>query len=183
VIKNELLASEHDVNDVIDSMAQQISKDLADENPLFVALLRGAAPFASKLMFSIQHQTPEFHPELDYMMVSTYGAGHTAGEPYIVTDLAPDTVVKDRTAVILDDVLDKGITANFVKCHLMSLGAKAVMLAVLANKKAEKVYPIEPDYCGLEFDDVWLTGMGLDDAGTAKEYGRWQGYIEAKAPE
>lgn len=175
--------NEAQVNEAIDRMAAEMSENLADENPLFVALLRGAAPFVSKLMFSIQRQNHEFHPELDYMMVSTYGSEQHAGEPHIVTDLAPDTVVNDRTAVILDDVLDKGITANFVKAHLMMRGAKAVKLAVLVNKMTEKQYPIEADYCGADLEDLWLTGMGLDDAGTAKEYGRWQGWIEAKVVE
>ncbi len=178
-----MLFNEKQVNDAIDLMASNISEDMAATNPLFVALLRGAAPFASKLMFSIQRQNPEFHPELDYMMVSTYGNEQIAGEPHIVTDLAPDTNVKDRTAIIVDDVLDKGVTANFVKAHLMLRGARVVKLAVLVSKNTEKLYPIEPDYCGAFLEDVWLTGMGLDDASVAKEHGRWQEYIEAKPTE
>lgn len=165
---------------MIDQMALSITKDLSRTPPLFVALLRGAAPFASKLMFSIQRQTPSFHPELDYMMVSTYSDGRTAGEPHIVTDLAPDTTVKGRTVVIVDDVLDKGVTAHFVTEHMLARGASRVLLAVLANKKTDKEYPITADYCGFDLDDLWLTGMGLDDASTAREYGRWQGFIEAK---
>lgn len=178
---NQILINEKQANEVIDRMAAEISRDLADEKPLFVALLRGAAPFASKLMFSIQRQNPEFHPELDYMMVSTYGDSQNAGEPHVVTDLAPDTLVHGRTVVILDDVLDKGVTANFVKAHLETRGAKSVKLAVLANKITQKHHEIEPDYCGTDLEDVWLTGMGLDDASVAKEHGRWQGWIEAKA--
>lgn len=174
------MMSKEQVNEAIDRMATDISEDLADENPLFVALLRGAAPFASRLMFSIQRQNPNFHPEVDYMMVSTYGSGQHAGEPHIVTDLAPNTVVQGRTCVILDDVLDKGITANFVKSHLLLRGAKDVKLAVLVNKLTEKHHQIEPDYCGANLEDLWLVGMGLDDASVAKEYGRWMGWIEAK---
>jgi hypoxanthine phosphoribosyltransferase len=114
------------------------------------------------------------------MMVSTYGGGQIAGEPRIVTDLGPETLVHGRTVVILDDVLDKGITANFVKAHLETRGAKEVKLAVLVNKKTEKEFSLEVDYCGVVLDDFWLVGMGMDDADTAKEYGRWQEFIEAK---
>jgi hypoxanthine phosphoribosyltransferase len=178
--KNEALIEINKLNETIDAMAAEMSKDLADDNPLFVALLRGAAPFASKLMFSIQRQNPGFHPELDYMMVSTYGGGRIAGEPRIVTDLGPETIVNERTVVILDDVLDQGITAHFVKSHLKTRGAKDVKLAVLVNKMSHKVHEIEADYCGAELEDVWLVGMGMDDASTAKEYGRWQEFIEAK---
>jgi hypoxanthine phosphoribosyltransferase len=180
MLTKQLLADEKQVDDAIDLIAAKITKDLAGKQPLFVALLRGAAPFASKLMFAIQHHNPAFHPELDYMMVSTYGDGHTPGKPRIVTDLSSSTVVEGRIVVILDDVLDKGVTAHFVKSHLMLRGAESVKLAVLADKKTVRIDPIEPDYCGLELDDFWLVGMGMDDAQTAKEHGRWQGRIEAK---
>lgn len=179
-MERNILVNQQELNDAIDKMAHQISKDHSDGRPLFVALLKGAAPFASKLMFSIQRQNPDFHPELDYMMVSTYGGGHVANEPHIVTDLAPDTVVKGRTAIILDDVLDKGITADYVKSHLLSRGAKEVKVAVLANKMTEKEVDVTVDYCGFEIEDYWLVGMGLDDSDTAKEHARWQEFIEAK---
>lgn len=176
------LASSDDVNARIDELAAQITNDFGDERPVFVALLRGAAPFASKLMFAIQRHAPEFHPELDYMMVSTYGEGQKAGAPHIVTDLAPETDVADRTVVIVDDVLDKGITAQFVTEHMKSRGAHDVKLAVLAEKRADKVYGITADYCGFMLDDVWLVGMGMDNASAGKEFDRWNSAIEVVDP-
>jgi len=172
------LVTETEVTARINELAADIIKDFSGKNPLFVALLRGAAPFATKLMFSIARQAPEFHPELDYMMVSTYGSGQQAGEPHIVTDLAPGTTVSGRTAIILDDVLDKGITAHFVAAHLHARDASDVKLAVLADKKTEKVHDIPADYCGFTVDDLWLIGMGMDDAGSGKEHSRWLGSIE-----
>lgn len=167
------LASPEAIDARIKQLAQEIITDFPDERPLFVALLRGAAPFASKLMFAIAETAPNFHPELDYMMVKTYGGERHASEPRIITDLAPDTEVKGRTVVIIDDVLDKGITAKFVSNHMKDRGASAIRIAVLAEKQTEKVYPITPDYCGFTFKDVWLAGMGMDDAGAGKEYDRW----------
>ncbi|MBP9667616.1 hypothetical protein KBD87_02315 [Candidatus Saccharibacteria bacterium] len=164
-----LLASPDDVSNAIAQMATRIIKDYRGSSPLFVALLRGAAPFTSKLMFEIARQDPEFHAELDYMMVSTYGTDRTAGEPRIVTGLAPDTIVQDRTAIILDDVLDKGITANFVMSHLKSRGARTVKLAVLCDKRTTRTQPVSADYYCFQFDDVWLAGMGMDNAHTAPE--------------
>lgn len=177
------LATETEVNTRIDELAADIIKDFSGKNPLFVALLRGAAPFASKLLFSIARQAPEFQPELDYMMVSTYGAGQHAGEPHIVTDLAPGTTASGRTVIILDDVLDKGITAHFVAAHMRARGAADIKLAVLADKKTEKVHDIPADYCGFTVDDLWLVGMGMDDAGSGKEHSRWLGSIEAITPQ
>ncbi len=168
-----VLASSEEVSRVISDMAATIIKDHHDSSPLFVALLRGAAPFTSQLMFELSRQAPEFHAELDYMMVTTYGAGRTAGEPHIVTDLAPDTTVKGRTVIILDDVLDKGVTANFVMSHLQNRDATSVQVAVLCQKTVHRMYPIKPTYCGFTFGDEWLIGMGMDDAKTQKEGYRW----------
>ena len=161
------------VNDATKRMAQEIISDYPRKKPLFVALLRGAAPFASKLLFEIARQQPEMHPELDYMMVSTYGRERHAGEPRIVTDLSPSTEVSGRTVIVLDDILDKGITANFVQQHLRSMGAGSIRLAVLASKQTKRVFDIEADYTGFTVRDEWLVGMGMDDAGLCHEGNRW----------
>ena len=168
-----IIADEKAIQSHIDAMAARIIADYKNAHPLFVALLRGAAPFASKLMFSIARQAPDFHPEIDYMMVTTYGSERSAHAPEIVTDLAPTTDVKGRSVVLLDDVLDKGITADFVAVHLTSLGASDVKLAVLVDKHTTRIKPIEADYSCLSADDVWLAGMGMDDTQTATEGYRW----------
>lgn len=177
-----LLASSNDIEKAIGDMATAILADHHNSSPLFVALLRGAAPFASKLMFELTRQNPQFHPDLDYMMVSTYGNEMTAGAPRIVTDLAPDTVVDGRTVIVLDDVLDKGVTANFVFDHLRSRGALATELAVLCQKNTPRDYPITARYSALDVDDGWLIGMGMDNATTAHEAYRWHNEILLFSP-
>ncbi len=157
----------------ITRIAQEIIADHSADKPLFVALLRGAAPFASRLMFTIAQLAPDMHPEIDYMMVSTYGSGTSAHEPRIVTDLAPSTNIKGRCVIIIDDVLDKGITAEFVRLHLESMGAREIKLAVLVQKQTERRYPIEATYYGFTANDEWLVGMGMDDAELANEGNRW----------
>lgn len=171
------LYTANQVDSEIARVANEIITQHHDDNPLFVGLLRGAAPFASKLMFEIARQAPDMHPEIDYMMVSTYGSGTQAHEPRIVTDLAPTSEVAGRTVIILDDVLDKGITAEFVRRHLENMGAATVKLAVLAQKQVKRTYDITPDYCGFTTNDEWLVGMGMDDADLAHEGNRWIGEI------
>ena len=157
----------------IGELAAQIIHDHQRNNPLFVALLRGASPFATKLMFEIARQAPTMHPDLDYMMVSTYGGSQHAGEPRIVTDLSPTTEVDGRYTIILDDVRDLGITGEFVEHHLLGLGALSVQLAVLAEKAVERTTTIEAAYCGFSVGDNWLVGMGMDDAQAGHEAYRW----------
>lgn len=107
------------------------------------------------------------------MMVSTYGAGRHAGEPHIVTDLAPSTTVNGRDVIIIDDVLDRGITADFVTKHLEARGATGVKLAVLCDKQVTRERPVEADYKGFTFGDNWLIGMGMDDGNDTPEGYRW----------
>lgn len=183
-MKQHIIATPDEVEARIEVLATEIVRDFAGAaaRPVFVALLRGAAPFATKLMFAVQRADPDFHPEIDYMMVSTYGEGQKAGTPRIVTGLAPETEVDGRTVIIVDDVLDKGITAQFVMEHMKSRGAAATKLAVLANKKADKTYDITADYCGFTLPDVWLVGMGMDNASEGKEFRRWDGAISEMRP-
>ena len=165
------IASSEQVDTIIDQLAQRLFDDYPS-SPLFIVLLRGGAPFATKLMFALTKLSPEYHPELDYMLVSTYGQNRTASKPVIVADVAPSTVVDGRDIIILDDVIDQGITSDFVRETLLDRGAESVRLAVLANKAVEG-RTASADYIGIEAGDKWLIGMGLDDAKHGHEHYRW----------
>lgn len=161
----------------IGELASQIVHDHRGNDPLFVALLRGGAPFASQLMFAIRQEDPTMHPELDYMQIGTYGNTRTAGEPRIEKDLSRDTAVFGRTVIVLDDVLDLGRTAHFVEQHLLQLDATNIELAVLASKDVTRDYPIVPQYVGFNTGDKWLVGMGMDDGQAGHEHYRWHDEI------
>lgn len=167
-----LVASKDAVFKNITRIASELIQD-HPTSPLFVSLLRGAAPFSSRLMHQIVEISPLYHPELDYMTVSTYGNGYTAGQPHIVTDIAPSTEVQGRNIVILDDILDKGVTADFVSAHLQSKGAKEITLAVLCDKQTDRICNVKADYVGFTVEDAWLVGMGMDNPSDAKEAYRW----------
>ena len=170
--KYTLLFDASQINNRIDELAGEIINDFTDAEPLFIALMRGANPFASKLMFSIARHDPRLQPEIDYMLVSTYGQDHTAKQPVVVADLAPNTVVAGRQVVILDDVIDLGVTSEFVGKLMLERGASEVRLAVLASKHVPSRIS-QADYIGFEAGDKWLIGMGLDDAQAGHEYYRW----------
>ena len=166
------LFTQTDIDAQINEIVKRILADYSDKDPLFVALMRGDNPFASKLMFAIARMAPDFHPELDYMMVSTYGQERTAKEPIVITDLAPTTMVAGRDVIVIDDVIDLGVTSDFVSKLLLSRGAASVKLAVLASKDVPS-RASQADYVGFEAGDKWLIGMGLDDAKNGNEHYRW----------
>ena len=170
-----LITSSDDLGTIIDRLATQLLDDYP-ESPLFVVLLRGGAPFAAKLMFAITKQSSDYHPELDYMVVSTYGQDRTASQPVVITDIAPDTNPDGRNIVIIDDVIDQGVTSDFVRELLLSRGAASVKLAVLVNKAVAGRIS-EVDYVGITTSDQWLIGMGLDDAKSGHEHFRWSDSI------
>ena len=167
------LYTQDDISRKISELAQAIITEHENTSPLFIALLRGANPFASLLMFEIARQASDFHPEIAYIMIKTYGDSQTAGEPKIITDLPPSTEVKERDIIVVDDVLDRGITTDFVARIMRERGAQSVKLAVLAQKDVDCVTDITPDYCGFDCGDKWLVGMGMDDASSGNEHYRW----------
>lgn len=169
------VASAAQVDAAIAKIASEITAKYPT-TPLFVALLRGAAPFASMLMFEIARQRPDYQPDLDYMMISTYGTSHTAKTPVIVTDLAPNTAVAGRDVIILDDVIDQGVTSDFVRDLLLQRGAKKVELATLATKSVPGRVS-QANYTCFNAGDKWLVGMGLDDAAAGHEAYRWSDSI------
>lgn len=167
----------------IGELASTIIDRHGDDNPLFVALPRGAMPFASQLMFSITDQAPDFHPELDFLITSrnhnVFDAGQT---PEVVTSLTPTTRVIDRPVILIDDVLDLGKTPEAVRKHLGELSARSVELAVLVQKDiAKQASSIHADYVGFHTSAQWLAGMGMKDNSDAPEAYRWrQDILELK---
>lgn len=169
----KLLVGSIDIDKRIDVMAKEIVDKYGTNRPLFVCLLKGAVPFASKLMFQIAQNDPSFQPEIDYIKTSTYGNGRQAGQTQLVVPLGADTIVDGRVAIIIDDVLDTGRTHTFVSDYLHGLGAKRVDLVVLAQKSRHRDNWETATIYGFEVPDEWLTGMGCDDARVAIEGNRW----------
>ena len=172
-----------DVDQRIRQLASEITASHAEDNPLFVVLLRGGMPFASQLMREIARQAPDYNPELDYMTTSRYGDSQQPNpEAKIVNDISPSTEVLDRPVIILDDVLDMGETARTVRDHIINLGARSVELAVLIEKDAPRTVDIKAAYVGFKAEDAWLVGMGMDDGAVAKESRRWDASISKVVP-
>lgn len=174
----QILYTEAEVDARIGEMAVDITRIYKGRDTLFVSLLNGAQPFTAKLMRAIQHHDPYFHPNVQSMIVSRYGASRDGGKPRLVTDLPPDyRDLRNRHVVLLDDLVDGGGTTDFTERHLYGYGAETVERIVLVKKI--KRPPIEAKIAmyGFEAPDVWLTGMGMDNVRIAPEANRWAGWI------
>jgi hypoxanthine phosphoribosyltransferase len=174
-----ILYSEEQVSQRIDEMAAEVVARYRETKTIFVSLLNGAQPFTAKLMFAIQRLDPNFHPNVQSMIISHYGPNREPGPMRVVTDLPPE--YRDLSgvhAVVLEDLIDRGGTLHYAAHHLRACGAVSVESIVLVRKHKEP--PVASNIVMVGFDDlpdVWLTGMGMDDQSTATEANRWAGWI------
>ncbi len=170
----ELLHDSKAIQQRLGQLASEITAKYDGEDPLFVALLNGAAPFATDLMKTITKQAPDFHPELAWMMTSRYPDTEVPNDiTRIVMDIPEDVEVKNRDVVVIDDVLDMGETAKTVREHLLGMGARYVALAVLIEKDVNRTSGVQADYVGFRGDQGWLVGYGMNDNTVAPEAYRW----------
>ena len=110
-------------------------------------------------------------------MLSTYGNERVGKTSQVVMDLPAGVELAGRTVIVLDDVLDKGLTAAFSEKHLLNKGAHRVELIVLAQKEVERVEYQQAAMFGFAAPDKWLVGMGMDDTTVAREGQRWLDYV------
>ena len=142
-------------------VADEITRDLGDSNPLVLAVMGGAVVFTGQLLPQLQ-----FPLDFDYLHVSRYGDVTTGGE--LAWLVEPRADVAGRVVLVVDDILDEGITLAEIKSRLLAQGARAVHTAVFAEKDLERpghVKPIRADYCGVELPNRYVFGYGMDVKG------------------
>ncbi|WP_455139055.1 hypoxanthine phosphoribosyltransferase [Thermophilibacter sp.] len=155
----KVLFSEDDIRDIVASVGAQITRDYKDRNPLIVAVLRGAVVFTADLMRAI-----ECPLSVDFMAVSSYGDGvKSSGVVRIVKDL--DTKLEGRDVIIVEDILDSGLTLSYLVRLLESRGPASVEVAAFLVKDVPGNTPaVKPRYVGAHVPDEFIVGYGLDYA-------------------
>lgn len=152
----ETLFSRTDVEDAIRRVAAQITMRLAEENPVVVTVLNGGIVFCGGLLLELG-----FPLELDAISVSRYHGG-TRGGASLEWRLKPSVQLPGRTVLLVDDVLDEGVTLAELKKYCLDQGAKHVLIAVLVDKQLGREKPCRADFVALEADDRYLFGFGMD---------------------
>ncbi|GAM08776.1 hypoxanthine-guanine phosphoribosyltransferase [Geobacter sp. OR-1] len=156
----DLLVGEREVSAAIDRMAIEITSCLKDALPLVICVMNGGLIFAGQLLTRLV-----FPLELTYVHATRYGAATRGSSLNWVSRPAQD--LRDRTVLLLDDILDEGVTLAAIAEWCREQGAADVMLAVLVYKRHDrKVSPgFRADFTGLETEDRFLFGYGLDFQG------------------
>src|SRR5712691_3189141 len=142
----------------IKELGAEIARDYAGRNPLLIGVLKGACTFLSDLM-----RAADIPLAVEFIAISSYGAEmRTSGEVRILKDL--DVAIEGRHILVVEDIVDTGLTLNYLLANLKSRGAASVKLAALLDKyeRREKEVPI--DYLGFQIPDKFVVGYGLDFA-------------------
>jgi len=154
----DLVCPETDIQAALDRLAAEITDKLADTFPLVLTVMGGAVVFAGQLLPRLA-----FPLECDYLHATRYGT-ELAGNAlqWIVEPRKP---VKGRTVLVLDDILDEGVTLAAIKSRLLEQGAARCLLAVLAEKELGHAKPVAADFTGVRLPNRFLFGCGMDARG------------------
>lgn len=154
----DLIHSAETVNAAVSRIAREITQQLADTNPLVLCVMSGGVPFAGHLMTQL-----DFPLEFDYLHVTRYGQETSGGA--LSWRAAPRTSVEGRTVIVLDDILDEGLTLAAIVDRLTELGARKCYTAVATEKLNGKKKPIQADFVALTVPDRFVFGFGMDVSG------------------
>ena len=154
----EPLISAEQIQARISEMGAEIARDYAGRNPLLIGVLKGAFVFLSDLMRAI-----DLRFGIEFMAISSYGAGtRSSGEVKIVKDL--DVPIEGRDILVVEDIVDTGLTLSYLVANLRSRGARSVKLAALLDKWERRQREVPIDYLGFKIPDAFVVGYGLDYA-------------------
>ncbi|MEK5257719.1 hypoxanthine phosphoribosyltransferase [Paenibacillus sp. FSL L8-0663] len=169
----EILISEEEIQSKIKELGAQLSVKYEGKNPLVICVLKGAFIFMADLVKSITVPL-----ELDFMAVSSYGAStKSSGIIKIIKDL--DASVEGRDVLIVEDIIDSGLTLTHLIELLKNRNANSVCVVTLFDKPARRTVNLEADYTGFTLPDSFVVGYGLDYA----EHYRNLPYIGILKPE
>jgi hypoxanthine phosphoribosyltransferase len=153
----EVLITRQEINTRIAKMAQQIRSDFKPGTPIhYVAVLKGAFMFLSELI-----RATEGPVTCDFIAVSSYGSGSTSsGEVRLTKDL--DQSLEGRHVVIVEDIVDTGLTLSYLQEILRARGPRALKTACLLSKPSRRKIDVQVEYIGFTIEDRFVVGYGLD---------------------
>ena len=154
----EVLFTEEQLRQKVRELGAQITVDYQGKYPLIVSVLKGSYVFMADLTRCI-----DVPCQVDFMVVSSYGAGtKTSGEVQIIKDL--ENSIDGRDLIIVEDILDSGVTLSYLMKVLNARGANSIRLCTLLSKPDRRKVEVPIDYLGFEIPDEFVVGYGLDFA-------------------
>ena len=155
---SRVLLSEEEIKEKVKLLASEIKCAYGDKNPLILCILKGSLVFTADLIRQL-----DFPCTIDFMQASSYGSGsETTGKLKIKKDM--DTDIQGRDVIIVEDILDTGVTLSNLIPELERRGARKVALCVLLNKPERRRIEVKADFIGFDIENEFVVGYGLDYA-------------------
>ncbi len=155
-IQPKVIINRREIEIAVQRLAALINKDYRDKKPVLVAVLKGAFIFLADLVRHI-----DLKLEVGFVCLSSYGQGReSTGEVKLVQGLCSD--IRDRDVIIIEDIIDTGITTNFLLDYLNQQEPSSIKICALISKPSRRKVTIDINYLGFEIADRFLVGYGLD---------------------
>lgn len=147
--------TEEEINEKVKELGARISKDFEGKNPIFVGVLKGCFVFMADLMRYVTIPC-----SVDFMAVSSYKGTSTTGAVNIQKDLSRD--IEGRHIIMVEDILDSGVTLNYLQNYLSARNPASLTIATLMDKPSRRKAPVYARYSCFEVPDAFVVGYGLD---------------------
>lgn len=155
-MERELLISRQSIQDKVKELGLRISEDYQGREPLMVGILKGSIFFMADLMREIM-----IPAKIDFVRAASYGsATHSSGDVRLTKDV--EFSVEGRSIVLVEDIVDTGLTLDYLLRHLEARGAASVKICALVDKLERREKEITIDYCGFQVKEGFIVGYGLD---------------------
>ncbi|HEU4416832.1 MAG TPA: hypoxanthine phosphoribosyltransferase [Candidatus Angelobacter sp.] len=154
----EVLISREQIAEGVARIGRQISKDFAGQSVMLLGVLKGACLFLSDLARQI-----DLDATFDFIAVRSYGMRkESGGEVQLIKDVT--TPLEDKNVILVEDILDTGLTFSFLQKLLLARKPRALKFAALLDKPSRRLLPVQADYTGFQIPDKFVVGYGLDFA-------------------
>ena len=155
----KILITKAEIEEKVRALAAQLDADYRDKNPLMLCILKGSVLFFSDIVRNMKIKL-----EIDFMAISSYGAGTTSGIVRLVKDL--DRSIEGRHVVIVEDIVDTGLTLSYLKDNLAARKPASLKIATLLDKPSRRLEGLDLpiDYKGFQVENEFVVGYGLDYA-------------------
>lgn len=152
-----VLISEEEIQNKVREMAEQLSKEYAGKDPVFVGVLKGVVVFFADMIKRI-----DIPCQIDFMWISSYQGTNTTGRMSVKRDVSVD--IKGRHVVVLEDIFDSGHSLDFTYKHLLSKEPASLKICTLLDKpeRRDPAVTLQPDYTGFVIPNEFVVGYGLD---------------------
>ncbi len=154
--QKEILYKNEDIEKRVRELARQISKDYAGRELIVIGILKGAFIFMADLIRALSIPCT-----IDFVRCASYGSGSESSQKVVLTkDI--ETAIKGRDVLIVEDIVDTGLTLKYLVEWLKERSPRSLRVCVLLDKRKRRKVPFEADYAGFTMDDGFLVGYGLD---------------------